>query len=80
MPWFVMISGVLLGYWIGFSPHLFVAMAAVCLLLGLLNKHEDVTSRASILHTHSRLRIIATPPDEPSETMAVQPGSHQGAD
>lgn len=35
-PWWVMLAGVVLGQWIGFSPLLFVAMAVVCLLLGFL--------------------------------------------
>lgn len=33
-PWFVMIGGLLLGHWIGYSPQLFVLMALSCLLLG----------------------------------------------
>lgn len=36
MPWWVMLGGVLLGRWVGFTPHLFVAMAGLCLLLGVL--------------------------------------------
>lgn len=35
-PWFVMMAGLCLGRWVGYTPHLFVAMAASCLLLGLL--------------------------------------------
>lgn len=35
-PWWVMLAGVVLGQWIGFPPLLFVAMAAVCLLLSCL--------------------------------------------
>lgn len=36
LPWWVMLGGVLLGSWVGFTPRLFVAMAGSCLLLGLL--------------------------------------------
>jgi hypothetical protein len=38
-PWFVLVAGVLLGHWIGYSPHLFVAMGAACLVVGLLADH-----------------------------------------
>jgi hypothetical protein len=31
-----MMAGLCLGRWVGYTPHLFVAMAASCLLLGLL--------------------------------------------
>lgn len=36
MPWLVMLAGLVLGRWVGYSPSPFVAMAATCLLLGLL--------------------------------------------
>lgn len=36
LPWVVMVAGLLLGRWVGYSPSLFVAMAATCLLLGVL--------------------------------------------
>jgi hypothetical protein len=37
IPWWVMFGGVLLGWGIGYSPHLFMAMAVMCLLLGFLS-------------------------------------------
>ena len=36
-PWFVMMAGVLLALWIGSSPHLLLAMAVACLMIGALN-------------------------------------------
>lgn len=35
-PWFILVAGVLLGHCLGTSPHLFVAMGAACLVVGLL--------------------------------------------
>jgi hypothetical protein len=35
-PWIVILIGVILGQWVGYTPHLLVAIAALCLLVGLL--------------------------------------------
>jgi hypothetical protein len=38
IPWWVMACGVALGWGVGYTPHLFIAMAALCLLLGFLSR------------------------------------------
>lgn len=35
-PWLVSLVGLLLGRWIGYSPHLLVATALACLVIGSL--------------------------------------------
>jgi hypothetical protein len=37
-PWIVILIGVILGRWLGYTPHLFVAVAALCLFMGLLKR------------------------------------------
>ena len=37
-PWIVILIGVILGRWLGYTPHLFVAVAALCLFVGLLKR------------------------------------------
>lgn len=37
-PWWILLAGVVLGRWLGYSPHLFVVTAAVCLMVGFLNE------------------------------------------
>lgn len=39
-----MVGGVLLGWGIGYTPHLFMAMAALCLLLGFLSGSDPERS------------------------------------
>jgi len=36
LPWVVMLAGLVLGRWLGYTPHLLMATAVACLLLGLL--------------------------------------------